>query len=68
MAKAVTTTIKDSFFDDPFFKASKQKMIKNDITYTRYTDPSRQFFENLSFLRAAWAGHLSKFMCRKYSY
>ena len=27
MAKAVTTTIKDSFFDDPFFKASKQKMI-----------------------------------------
>ena len=26
MAKAVTTTIKDSFFDDPFFKASKQKM------------------------------------------
>ena len=26
MAKAVTTTIKDSFFDDPFFKASQQKM------------------------------------------
>ena len=46
MAKAVTTTIKDSFFDDPFFKASKQKMINNHITY-RYTDPSRQFFEKL---------------------
>ena len=45
MAKAVTTTIKDSFFDDPFFKASKQKMINNHITYG-YTDPSRHFFVN----------------------